>query len=432
MNLNVNVKSKILSLLCSTASILSCSTEPSKEAASAGVQIDVGKDDAGINTSKVSGGLSSKDAFALTLFPIVSTNCGGCHGNETAPLFANEDIETALNALEEAKKISRGDVASSRLVKRLSADKHNCWSECEENANEMEDAITEWLRLSETTDEKTDLGGISFSAANTDNACNKVGELIFIEAESGTATNGYVPTTVDDVTFISSSNAANGNAAAAGQPTMSYTVDIANSGYYAIHGRVSVPDNNAQDSFFLKVNDSPFINSAMDQNSDVFGWDAFSQQTPGQISTFFLEKGANTFAIRHREPAIKLDSIVLTTDLSFTSYSDERKIMCFDISEQVGEDSGVYFGFAIEKFSNDSSYKVSKPIVISAKDNLYVEDIDILINGNAVPQNNTYKAVKESFGPGKSPVSNATMIMNIDKGYDQDKFSVRFGKSEYR
>ncbi|WP_285164592.1 LamG domain-containing protein [Shewanella goraebulensis] len=82
--------------------------------------------------------------FSQHVYPIVSQYCSDCH-NESAtfaqsPFFASNDINQAY---ESAKNVINIDEPTqSRLVVRLGSEFHNCWTNCQENSNEMLAAIT--------------------------------------------------------------------------------------------------------------------------------------------------------------------------------------------------------------------------------------------------------------------------------------------------
>jgi len=74
---------------------------------------------------------------------LLQTYCAGCHADDAAtpqqPYFASSDIDIAYEAAK--SKINLDDPANSRLVLRLSNEFHNCWSDCGDNADDMEAAI---------------------------------------------------------------------------------------------------------------------------------------------------------------------------------------------------------------------------------------------------------------------------------------------------
>ncbi|OOZ39551.1 ATPase [Solemya pervernicosa gill symbiont] len=82
--------------------------------------------------------------FASYVHPLLSSYCAGCHADDSAtpqsPFFAQDDIEAAYDAV--STKIDLDNPANARLVLRLRNEFHNCWDDCDSNADEMEAAIT--------------------------------------------------------------------------------------------------------------------------------------------------------------------------------------------------------------------------------------------------------------------------------------------------
>lgn len=75
---------------------------------------------------------------------LLTQYCSGCHSDTAQtrqqPYFASSDIDVAYEAAK--SKINLNDPASSRLVVRLRNEFHNCWSNCANNANDMQAAVT--------------------------------------------------------------------------------------------------------------------------------------------------------------------------------------------------------------------------------------------------------------------------------------------------
>ncbi len=84
--------------------------------------------------------------FAGTVHPLLKAHCAGCHTDTSAtpqaPFFAVSDAASAYAAVTSSHKIDLDTPANSRLVVRLRDEFHNCWSDCQSNANEMLAAIT--------------------------------------------------------------------------------------------------------------------------------------------------------------------------------------------------------------------------------------------------------------------------------------------------
>lgn len=86
----------------------------------------------------------STGLFNDNVYPLVQTYCSNCHApsanDPQAPFFASQDVNQAYLATQ--KVINIDNPAQSRLVIRLGSEFHNCWSNCQENSNEMLAAIT--------------------------------------------------------------------------------------------------------------------------------------------------------------------------------------------------------------------------------------------------------------------------------------------------
>ena len=91
-------------------------------------------------------------AFGNTVYPVVSMNCGpSCHvggGRPGTPFIAHPDMATAYAAVLDNQKVTLQEPGASRLVRRLSPDRHNCWSgSCEADAMLMQMQVAAWAQL---------------------------------------------------------------------------------------------------------------------------------------------------------------------------------------------------------------------------------------------------------------------------------------------
>lgn len=104
----------------------------------------------GVGTSK--NYPDSASLFNDHVYPLAQTYCASCHSPSAilpqAPFFASKDIEEAYLATQ--KVINIDNPIQSRLVIRLGSEFHNCWSNCQENSNDMLTAITEMSNEIET------------------------------------------------------------------------------------------------------------------------------------------------------------------------------------------------------------------------------------------------------------------------------------------
>lgn len=85
----------------------------------------------------------SSENFRTTVYPVLTQYCAACHSESAAtrqqPYFASAEVEAAYQAAK--SRIRLDNPAQSRLVQRLRVDSHNCWSDCNANATELQSAI---------------------------------------------------------------------------------------------------------------------------------------------------------------------------------------------------------------------------------------------------------------------------------------------------
>lgn len=77
------------------------------------------------------------------LLDLLGRYCADCH-SDTAPIpqvpyFASDRLDIAYAALR--GKVDLVNPAQSRLVLRLAPESHNCWSDCDDNAQELREAV---------------------------------------------------------------------------------------------------------------------------------------------------------------------------------------------------------------------------------------------------------------------------------------------------
>lgn len=89
---------------------------------------------------------ASAAAFETTVYPILRTNCAGCHSSEgraQAPMHADGNLELAhAYALT---RVNLRHPERSKLVERMTIDRHNCFGRsCSSAGDEMLTAVTAW------------------------------------------------------------------------------------------------------------------------------------------------------------------------------------------------------------------------------------------------------------------------------------------------
>jgi Concanavalin A-like lectin/glucanases superfamily len=99
-------------------------------------------------------GTSTADvsAFSTTVYPLLRQYCSECHSGAGpgSPSIAHPDLNTAFHAVVDQRKVSFSNPPASRLVQRLTVDRHNCWSSCASDGGTMLAAIEQWVAASDT------------------------------------------------------------------------------------------------------------------------------------------------------------------------------------------------------------------------------------------------------------------------------------------
>ena len=96
---------------------------------------------------------SDSTLFSTTVYPLLTQYCSACHAESSStpqsPYFASDDVDRAYDAVRSNQKIDLDSPGNSRLVVRLRAEFHNCWthnspgmSDCDASAQDMQNAIT--------------------------------------------------------------------------------------------------------------------------------------------------------------------------------------------------------------------------------------------------------------------------------------------------
>ncbi len=110
--------------------------------------------------------VSSVQAFTQTVYTVTRARCISCHRNSVNPFHASDSAQTAHDALISTAKVDLVTPANSRMVLKLKVDRHNCWSDCNANATEMQNQIQQWKTLIAPTTSTTSTQMIQTSLKN--------------------------------------------------------------------------------------------------------------------------------------------------------------------------------------------------------------------------------------------------------------------------
>ncbi len=382
------------------------------------------------------GRLSSVEAFAQSLYPILQNNCQTCHAKTITPFFAADDISIAHDALMASKKVNLENVATSRLLTRLSVDKHNCWSgDCEADAKVISEAITAWKdAMAEPSSDADDGLKLSASLSLEQTIKRTVGlgpGTIVLEAEAGTI---RAPMRIQADPNASGGNfvfAPNNNnntlpAGAANAGSLEFAVNVQIPGTYKIWARVMAPNQNDR-SFHVSVDgaaSTPWIIPI----SNAWSWDAVSADNGARDLTFNFAAGRHTIRFSQRQDGTRIDQIVITDDTSFdgSNFNKTIELLRFDLSKLMPNNPAI---LELEVSAFDAnSYKVGNPTLVMSRRPVKIKGLHILLNGQLDPQHATYSQLDLTVPAPGGVLSSAALIMLRDKNKSpqEDRLQVGF------
>ena len=119
------------------------------------------------------------ESFEQTVYPVLRQNCVGCHSGSGpgSPQFAHPDSTTAWSAVVDNQKVNFSDPISSRLVRKLSVNFHECWTDCASDADAMLMEIVAWLDAIEAAGGSSGAVDVSGLVSNTRQISDGVEEV---------------------------------------------------------------------------------------------------------------------------------------------------------------------------------------------------------------------------------------------------------------
>jgi len=97
--------------------------------------------------SQIQNRITGVDDFLVTVYPLLTSHCSDCHSQAgfASPLLAYPDPAVAQAEILDNQKISFSNPANSRIVLKLRDEFHYCWNVCEEDAQQLQTAIEQWI-----------------------------------------------------------------------------------------------------------------------------------------------------------------------------------------------------------------------------------------------------------------------------------------------
>lgn len=380
-------------------------------------------------------GQSSLEAFERTVYQVTRQNCTSCHRSSQQPIHASDDSQLAHNALLNQYKINFTNPEQSRIVKKLRDEGHQCWSNCENDAQEMQDAIVEWKALIEA-EQETPVPQQNFKQTAqsrtilAERAAVTAGTVIYT-AMAGNATltapmvlrpaAGMNPAYIEVPNDGTEANLGNADASA-GIAIFSLMSQAAHTGG-ALWGLVNIGSTN-DDSFYVRTNNNGLQSWTSPVTNGVWRW----MRMTGNHN---LVAGMNTVTVRERKDGAQLAKILYTPDQTFVPGGEGT---AGTITLRYPLDALGAAGASLEVRIEDYdafSYRLSA-LRINTPRNLYVANIRVMLNGTYNPQHSNYTLVNQMVPAGGAPLSPANMIVLKEGGETVDKLSFGFEILEFR
>lgn len=424
---------KVLTLLCLLLGTLACQDT---EAVKYRRDPMTGSDDATPEGENLSN--DSLAAFQASVYPVVKSHCATCHGSFQAPLFAVEEAATAHKNLLESAKVDLQQPDRSRLVIRLRDDKHNCWSECETDAQTVLDEIMRWASAMEPPEMSTALltteltipQAIDMLPRNTDS------RTIVMEAEFLLRQGALKAESMAGASDSMAVGLANTGADPEKFATFDVSTDIVSTkvnvpvdGNYQLYVRAKAPSAN-DDELYYRFADTTFTSMALRRtNGDAWAWTAVNANSAGTPSAVkALTAGEHEIEFRRSEAGVYIDMVAVSSDTNFRNspLGGQRLVkgLQYDISAMCNTPD-VILEIEVLDFNADS-YKFMSPRIRSATKAVHVQGLDVLVNGVTNAQYATFRLVNQIVKPGdysSQLLSGGALLVLKENGPEADRFA---------
>ena len=375
--------------------------------------------------------------FKENVHSIVRNQCKGCHDSQVAPYFATEDHVASYNTLVSGQKIDFANPVDSRIVKRLAEENHNCWSDCEANAEELTAAIVvvqEGVEAEDIAGESTSLAFTTTTAALGDIAVPSTSrKSLVVDLETGNITN--------DGSLSKEAEALGGYSV-----ILTASVEDGSDGSWlgmAESGEASVIDLNMKapprvsrrvllramvatfevTAFAIQVDDNApeRVSITPPQQAAAYTWYSFSilPEVEGKISRV---------RIWPRESAIRFDRMVFLHDeeqdldgATLDGDEDNRRLVVFDL-----EGDGHQLSMYIQRLST-TMFTASSPAIHGGGSPLTVTGLYNLVNNEMLPENAVFATVSGSTFQPRMVLSKSSSSLVFPEG---DTYDLSVGVDE--
>ncbi len=362
-------------------------------------------------------------SFRNDLHPVLTKNCGACHGASISPKFAVAEPEVSEQTLRDAGKINLSEPAKSRIYLRLHEDQHNCWSQCSDDASVMLGLLERWAA---SLEDKTADSGAALPLPKIVTQPLKLSDLaydiqpnpnpdgtFYFEAEmgeidlrtgttmvrvpgSGTASGrSYVETPVG--TTIREDN----------RGWIQFPLDIPQPGIYTVWGRVS------GSNMFVEVYDPTdpppgegtptriswsFPAAPAGQPATSWRWGSLKAPNSSTVARqFSLRAGRAFIRVLSNAANSRLDVLVVTAnpffdpEQAYQTTPPNHPVLRYSLVEATGISD--LFLTVQARTKTETSLIFSHPSLWLSRDGVYVRGLRPIINGENLKQYATWSEI---------------------------------------
>jgi hypothetical protein len=383
-------------------------------------------------------------SFQSTLYQLTSTNCTTCHISRM-PRHANSDINTAHDDLILGDWIDFQSPANSPLVIKIQGGHQGRQA----LAPQMITAIQSWAQQRGAVVQKEVVKTVMTGDCGSNDPGTTPQTPTVQQVIDGDSGMNVANTTVrldinnanildDDFELIGSGTNAflrskDGTPGSTGTPVndggyATLTFTIPQTGNYKMSAEILAPSG-SENSFWLRVDNENYLQWHTDISTS-FSSQVVTQNAGQEIKTWTnLSAGTHTLHIKHREHNTSIRNIVFYPEGQAVIANPDLGTMVVDLQPLTGI-AGATLTANIELF-DDFSYRMSN-LRINSPTNIYIKNIQVLMNGYFNPQNSTYTVVDKVVGPNDSEVSPFSMLFLHDNGPGVDRIQFKFEVIEVR
>jgi hypothetical protein len=335
---------------------------------------------------------ASVNAFEDSVYQITKTRCASCHATQN-PRHAHPDVKLAHDVVINQFKVNFSNIPNSRLVAKIRDENHGCWSNCSDNASQMQAAIDYW--------------------ANEIKVIEDTNNPIVVDENMNNALDPQVSVNLFETTVY---------------PLLRQR---------CINCHRTTSPRHAQDDVFAAhtvIHDYNLVNMTNTaasrlvtrlQNDNHHCWSGNCSNSANQMKAV-IDQWKNALAdaqLPSSNDPLKTAQSLTAIELVAGNVSAEG-ILSFNLSSNLGVNAPVTLQLKFRIF-DDYSYLFYEPRIMASALKIRIKNMKLLINGQYNPQNSAYTVVNLTTN-GNTLLATHSLLALKDQGNAIDRFSFAF------